>query len=90
MRGCAPLSANFEGLRATISAIDAETLEAGGGRFRAGIVNVVNADIRSAADLEPILFAQSAKERSRFADIGMQVFPPEQQTPEALRAHQKA
>jgi hypothetical protein len=51
---------------------------------------LVNADIRSAADLEPILFAQSAKERSRFADIGMQVFPPEQQTPEALRAHQKA
>ena len=30
---------NFEGLRATISAIDAETLEAGGGRFRARIVN---------------------------------------------------
>jgi tripartite-type tricarboxylate transporter receptor subunit TctC len=28
--------------------------------------------------------------RSRFADIGMQVFPREQQTPEALRAHQKA
>ena len=28
--------------------------------------------------------------RSRFADNGMQVFPPEQQTPEALRAHQKA
>ena len=28
--------------------------------------------------------------RSRFADIGMQVFPREQQTPEALHAHQKA
>jgi tripartite-type tricarboxylate transporter receptor subunit TctC len=28
--------------------------------------------------------------RSRFADIGMQVFPREQQTPEALRAHQNA
>jgi tripartite-type tricarboxylate transporter receptor subunit TctC len=28
--------------------------------------------------------------RSRFADIGMQVFPREQQTPEALSAHQKA
>jgi tripartite-type tricarboxylate transporter receptor subunit TctC len=28
--------------------------------------------------------------RSRFVDIGMQVFPREQQTPEALRAHQKA
>src|SRR5262249_21254530 len=28
--------------------------------------------------------------RSRFADNGMRVFPPEQQTPEALRAHQKA
>jgi tripartite-type tricarboxylate transporter receptor subunit TctC len=28
--------------------------------------------------------------RSRFADIGMQVFPREQQTPEALRAHQEA
>jgi len=28
--------------------------------------------------------------RSRFADNGMQVFPREQQTPEALRAHQKA
>jgi len=28
--------------------------------------------------------------RSRFADIGMEVFPREQQTPEALRAHQKA
>jgi tripartite-type tricarboxylate transporter receptor subunit TctC len=28
--------------------------------------------------------------RSRFADIGMQVFPREQQTPEPLRAHQKA
>jgi tripartite-type tricarboxylate transporter receptor subunit TctC len=28
--------------------------------------------------------------RSRFADIGMEVFPGEQQTPEALRAHQKA
>jgi tripartite-type tricarboxylate transporter receptor subunit TctC len=28
--------------------------------------------------------------RSRFADIGMQVFPREQQTPGALRAHQKA
>jgi tripartite-type tricarboxylate transporter receptor subunit TctC len=28
--------------------------------------------------------------RSRFTDIGMQVFPREQRTPEALRAHQKA
>ena len=28
--------------------------------------------------------------RSRFADIGMQVFPRERQTPDALRAHQKA
>jgi tripartite-type tricarboxylate transporter receptor subunit TctC len=28
--------------------------------------------------------------RSHFADNGMQIFPPEQQTPEALRAHQKA
>jgi tripartite-type tricarboxylate transporter receptor subunit TctC len=28
--------------------------------------------------------------RSRFADIGMQVFPRQQQTPEALHAHQKA
>jgi tripartite-type tricarboxylate transporter receptor subunit TctC len=28
--------------------------------------------------------------RSRFAEIGMQVFPREQQTPEALHAHQKA
>jgi tripartite-type tricarboxylate transporter receptor subunit TctC len=28
--------------------------------------------------------------RSRFADNGMEVFPREQQTPEALRAHQKA
>ena len=28
--------------------------------------------------------------RSRFANIGMEVFLREQQTPEALRAHQKA
>jgi tripartite-type tricarboxylate transporter receptor subunit TctC len=28
--------------------------------------------------------------RSRLADLGMEVFPREQQTPEALRAHQKS
>src|SRR5262245_54843200 len=28
--------------------------------------------------------------RSRFAELGQEIFPPEQQTPEALTAHQKA
>jgi tripartite-type tricarboxylate transporter receptor subunit TctC len=28
--------------------------------------------------------------RSRFAELGQEIFPPQQQTPEALGAHQKA
>jgi tripartite-type tricarboxylate transporter receptor subunit TctC len=48
----------------------------------AGVIAKLNAAV-SAALAEPAA-------RSRISDLGMEVFPPDQQTPEALRAFQKA